>query len=374
MAELTRDEVIVKVKAGESLADKDLCRLNLSRLNLHRADLCRAKLIDTDLSGADLRKACFSNADLSQTKLRYADLAGADLSGAHLADADLCHANLSQANLDRAHLTGANLSLANLNEANLNKADLYGADLLFARLIKARLSKAEIIHANLTKADFIKASLKGANLRESNLDSTDFMDADLSGAELTGANIWNTNTVGWNIEGVSCEYIYNCKYNEIGEEKEKTRRNFAPGEFIKLYCSFPTLELIFEHEYQHIDYLVLLAVLSDINRRLTRGHIKLSYFKQALNATVALQAESRSALEQAVELLPSQYKLLFEELHGIRAGCNDLSGLEKKLRCLPLAHRQVAEYCTQALDQVPQAPKILLVSGERRSFNPNNSD
>ena len=66
MAKLTFEEVIAKVKAGESLKEEDLSGIDLRLANLSGIDLRRAKL-----SGADL-----SRADLTGANLRFADLLG----------------------------------------------------------------------------------------------------------------------------------------------------------------------------------------------------------------------------------------------------------------------------------------------------------
>jgi uncharacterized protein YjbI with pentapeptide repeats len=371
MAELTREEVISKVKAGESLAEKDLCGLNLSKTNLSRADLSKTKLIDAYLTGANLSKVDLKDADLSQTKLIAADLTEADLSGAHLGDADLSMADLNKARLNKTHLNGANLSLTSLSDADLSKADFLGADLLGANLINASLPDADLSKADLAKADFSKANLKGANLQESNLDSVNFTDADLSGADLSGANIWNIITTNWNIEGVRCEYVYNCKYWGIikDEDKEKTRRNFAPGEFVRLYHGFPKLELIFSEEYRDIDYRTLLVILGNIKRRLPRANIKLNKIEQTIHATATIQTESQQTLEQVIELLVELYQQVFDELNNIKKRLADPARLGQSLQSMSMNHRQLAEYFVQNPKQWPQAPQSVVVSGKEHPLN-----
>ena len=54
MTELTRDEVIARVKDGESLEGEDLSGLDLRRANLSGADLRGTKLSGADLTGAYL--------------------------------------------------------------------------------------------------------------------------------------------------------------------------------------------------------------------------------------------------------------------------------------------------------------------------------
>ena len=75
---LTRDEILQKVAAKESLAYHDLSG----------ADLTGANLTGADLSRADLREANLTGADLTRANLTGADLSGADLRGATLGEKD----------------------------------------------------------------------------------------------------------------------------------------------------------------------------------------------------------------------------------------------------------------------------------------------
>ena len=95
MSEYTREQILVRVAAKESLYGADLSYADLTRANLSYADLTRADLSRADLSGASLFGANLRNADLF-----CANLVGANLWGA----------NLTRANLSRADLSGANLS------------------------------------------------------------------------------------------------------------------------------------------------------------------------------------------------------------------------------------------------------------------------
>ena len=67
MAELTREEILAKVAAKESLKGANLSGANLSVTRMSDANLRGANLFGANLSGAGLREA----------NLRYADLRGA---------------------------------------------------------------------------------------------------------------------------------------------------------------------------------------------------------------------------------------------------------------------------------------------------------
>ena len=72
MLDFTREEVVAKIDAGESL----------EKANLQGIDLRRAGLSEANLRGANLREADLRGADLIGADLREANLKGANLRGA----------------------------------------------------------------------------------------------------------------------------------------------------------------------------------------------------------------------------------------------------------------------------------------------------
>lgn len=124
MAELTREEVIEKVRKGESLAGKDLSALDLGNANLSGADL----------SGANLSRADLSISNISGSNLSGAKLMDTTLDGTTLSGANLCRTNLIRARFSNAKLIGVDLKDSDLCSANLEFADLSGADLTGANI------------------------------------------------------------------------------------------------------------------------------------------------------------------------------------------------------------------------------------------------
>jgi uncharacterized protein YjbI with pentapeptide repeats len=179
MAELTRDQVLQKVKRGDKLERADLRGVDLSKAALPGAALSRADLEGANLESAVLRKAALKNASL-----REAYLAGADLQEANLENADL-----EGAKLDRANLAGANLSRANLEGASLAGANLAGARLPNAQLGSANLTGADLRGAVLAHAVLEDASLGGVKANDADLRNAILRGAKLSGADLTGAKV-----------------------------------------------------------------------------------------------------------------------------------------------------------------------------------------
>ena len=194
MADLTRKEVIEKVRKGESfksvvLKHIDLSSADLSDANFSGANLSGANLSGVNLSNANLVDAVVECADLSNANLSGALLCSAGLQFATLTSADIRKTDLSTADLNGANLSGANLFRANLRKANLSEADLNGANLSNAKLISADLIEAELNDADLSNADFSYALLISTDLRDANLRDAVFSGANLSGANLSGVNL-----------------------------------------------------------------------------------------------------------------------------------------------------------------------------------------
>ena len=213
MALYSKEQVLEKIRKGESLERADLKDLDLDRglfenANLERADLegviLEAGLLrKVNLTCANLREAYLVNADLREANLQKADLEGANLDGANLSFADLSYANLEGATLEGANLSGARLSYAQLGLANLGGASLEGAQLAHAdlsecylggaKLVKANLEYARMEKANLEEADLAGANLVGAILHQACGEGANFVASVLQGATLRDASLARAN-------------------------------------------------------------------------------------------------------------------------------------------------------------------------------------
>ena len=213
MARYSKEQVLEKVRNGESLERVDLKDLDLDRglfenANLERADLegvvLEAGLLrNVNLTCANLREAYLVSADLREANLQKADLEGANLDGANLSFADLRYANLEGATLEGANLDGARLSYAQLGLANLGGASLERAQLAHAdlsecylggvKLLEANLEHAMLVNANLEEADLTGARLVGAILHQACGEGANFSGSDLQGATLRDASLARAN-------------------------------------------------------------------------------------------------------------------------------------------------------------------------------------
>lgn len=204
----------------------DLTGANLSGVNMSGADLGRA-----NLTGANLTWSNLSGANLRMANLSEANLAGADVTGGDLRMANLRMANLSEANLTRADVTGAYLSFANLRMAYLGEANLS----------EANLKMTYLGGANLTQANLKMANLSGANLEGTQAVNTNFKQAIFTGSCLENWQIDRTT----NLDDVICEYVYLQHHQQ---ERCPSHRNFATGEFTKLFRTTTTADLGLNNE------------------------------------------------------------------------------------------------------------------------------
>ncbi len=174
--------------------------------------------------------------------LRDSDLSGADLRWVNLRDSYLVKADFSKTDLRESDLSEADLSRANLNRANLSRADLFEAD-----LSGADLSEAKLIMANLSGTRLIGANLCETNLSKVCLIRTQALETNFQRATLTGATIedWNINSQTI-LDDVICDYVY-LKPNKQERRPHDPNKNFAPGEFTKLFLhALETVDLIFK--------------------------------------------------------------------------------------------------------------------------------
>ncbi|MCP3978786.1 MAG: hypothetical protein GY716_05580 [bacterium] len=266
MADYTREQVIKKIKNGDSLERCDLRHVklgqaDLSGANLRRADLEgvnfeRTKLDKANLANANLCDAYLVGANLESARLTKADLEGANLEGANLQNADLSRANLEGATLEGANLNGARMHSCQLELANLGGAQLVGvelvnadmreayfggarllnADLQFVQGEKVNLEEADLTQANLTEANlrgafgdgsnFARSILERATLDGSSFNKADFTDADLrggslreckmNGAKLTGARLAGTDASPEQFDQVNAEWVdFSTRTNEV---------------------------------------------------------------------------------------------------------------------------------------------------------------
>ena len=199
-APLHREQVLEKLRRGETLRGVSLRGVDLSGAKLGPADLTRADLERADLRGAYLEKANLRGASLRGARLSDADLRGANLESADLSDADLRQAILIQANLtlarvEDADLTGANLAGADLSLAQLRACKLAGANLKDATFTHAHLVRATLTGVKALGADFVDADLRGAILAEGDFTGAEFTEARMAGVDARRARLGGVSLV-----------------------------------------------------------------------------------------------------------------------------------------------------------------------------------
>jgi uncharacterized protein YjbI with pentapeptide repeats len=195
--QLTREQVIERHAAKESLADFDLSGVDLSKLDLAGADfsgsllegtvfagsrLANAKLAQCLMQGADCSEADFSGADLAGASAGGAKFAKARLPGAQLREADFTGADFSEAQLQNAVLDGAIFE-----QAAMTKLQAAGVSAVQGNFSGADLSGADFAQATLSQAMFNECKLGAANFKAAQCQSAEFYGADASGAQFAAA-------------------------------------------------------------------------------------------------------------------------------------------------------------------------------------------
>ena len=220
---MTREAVQEAAEMKESLAGKNLTKLDLSGMDLSgldfsRADLTEAVLKQTNLSQANLFEVDFSSADLTEADLSDAildeayfsnaimkgarltglsltrtELAGLDLSGADFSGVEGRWADFSESNLEKAVFTGCKLPQADFSDCNLTDADFSGSQLQSAQFYQVQAQRINLESADVTelqaseKADFTGANCRNIQGKGSIWEESILEEADLSGALLEGA-------------------------------------------------------------------------------------------------------------------------------------------------------------------------------------------
>jgi len=286
---------------------------NLSKANLSKANLSKANFRYANLSEANLNKANFRYANLSEANLSKANFRYANLSEANLSETDFWRTNLSEADLSGADLSGADLSEANLSEANLNEQIFSWTILDRAILKEAKFSRADLKETNLSRADLKEANLsrvilngqdlsgqdlRKANLSEANLSKIQALATNFQGATLTGACIqdWNINSQT-NLDDVICDYVY-LKANQQERRPHDPTKNFAPGEFTKLFQkALETVDLIFS---DGIDWQIFLTSFQQLQIESRDSQLSVQAIEKKPNGTFVIRVEVPDDVDKAV--------------------------------------------------------------------------
>lgn len=302
--------------------EPDLYGINLNGANLKGADLSGANfgpagLFNADLQGADLtgaylNGACLSRANLSEAKMSGALLRGADLTRANLTGADLTGAYLSRADLSSALLRVANLARADLTGAFLRGAYFTGTNLRGAYLSRADFTGAYMRAANLSEADLTAAIFGEANLTAAFLIRTQALYTNFNKAKFTGACIqnWNINSAT-QLDDIICEHIY-LQYHQ--EERRPINREFAPGEFSKLFQKvFATVDLIFLHG---IEWQAFSLAWENFYTEMAGYEISIQAIEQRLDGAFVIRFKvpcetNKVQIEKALKL---QYELALRDV------------------------------------------------------------
>ncbi|WP_028215195.1 DUF2169 family type VI secretion system accessory protein [Paraburkholderia mimosarum] len=196
---LTREDVIARHAARESLAGYDLSGLDLSGLDLSGADFSGAALDKTSfvksrLDGADFTQALLRETDFSVARLPRAQLGRVSAANGTFANADLREAQLAGGDFTGADFSAAQLASADLRRAVFDTAKMPGVDASVCRAEHASftgcdLANAKFVGAALAKASFGGSRLAGSDFSAAACQQAEFYSADAQAAQFAGANL-----------------------------------------------------------------------------------------------------------------------------------------------------------------------------------------
>ncbi|BBU32783.1 hypothetical protein BTHE68_65170 (plasmid) [Burkholderia sp. THE68] len=191
--QLTREDVIARHAARQSLANFDLSGLDLSKLDLTGADFSGAMLDKTSFAGSVL-----ADANFTQALAREADFSAADLERAQFAKASAASSTFAQAKLRNAQLVVGNFTGADFSASTLANADLRGAVFDQAKLAGADASACQAQSASFTDGDlsgakFNAAALGAASFNGSRLAGSDFSRSICQQTEFYGVDAQQAN-------------------------------------------------------------------------------------------------------------------------------------------------------------------------------------
>jgi hypothetical protein len=154
----------------------------------------------------------------------------------------------------------------------------------------------------------IGATLTGADLRGVTLIHTH-----LSYAILTGAYLYGTARDNWQIDGVTCNWVYWDEYKEVRVPKD---RDFRPGEFEELYKQLPSFEYYFEQGFTPLDPLIMDQVVQAINKRRPDIELKIATFDARGQAHVTFTVLHQDYTEDALKEVTAGYEMRLKILEG----------------------------------------------------------
>jgi hypothetical protein len=165
------------------------------------------------------------------------------------------------------------------------------------------------------------------------LKGTDFEGAVLCEADLSGADILHIRTYGWKIDDIQCTHVYRCPDLESWcdpKEREKYRRDFAPGEFETQYQTFPKIELIFQQGFSFQDLNLLTLIVGQINQQIS-SPLDISELRKGMKTSISITVENDDILNKAASELYEMYQQVEEEFYQLQDFTPDKFRYEQKI-------------------------------------------
>ena len=266
---------------------------------------------------------------LDNISILFSSLGGTNFSGANLSDANFTQANIANTlfketilcrtrwfhtkKLYLSYMVGTYLETPKvrrlLTTYRVQGTDYQKLDLRFTNLRAAQLDNADFTETTFDGANLQDSKLLNSNLRQARFDGTV-----LTGSYLTGACVedWRINS-DTKLDNVTCEYVY-LKENEKERRPSAKEKNFAPGEFTKLFQrALNTVDLIFA---DGIVWRAFLQAYEDFRAQHNDEEIAIQAIEKKSGGSFIIRLEVPAEVDKAEieRAITEKYETEFEKL------------------------------------------------------------
>lgn len=228
--------------------------------------------------------------------------------------------DLKGVDLPGSDLVNYDFSAAAFDDANLADADLTSCELSGANFYRANMIRVKMLHASA-----YCGQLRQTDLTDANLMGTVFNGAELHGATLTGCKIHGIGRTGWEIDGVKCDYVYT---EPMGEGKFPAEGIFEPGEFEKIYKTYPVIDLEFRDGFDALTILVANFAAIQLNKEDDQFDFQVKEVSAYGSfPTIKVSVKNKKQIAEGAERLKQRISDLQSQLEARQLDVNKLFGL-----------------------------------------------
>lgn len=228
--------------------------------------------------------------------------------------------DLMGVNLSGADLSNFDFNATAFDDADLSDTDFTSCDLSGANFYRANMNSVQMLHASAYAGQFCKTNLTNASLL-----GTVFNSANFKGATLTGSKIHGIGRTGWEIENVSCDYVYT---GPLGEGRFPKDKNFEHGEFEKIYKTYPLIDLEFHDKFDALTILMVNFASIQLNNEDGKFDFQVKEVSTYRNIpTIKVSVKTKEQIPEGTKILKKRIDDLQKQLASRQVDVDKLYGL-----------------------------------------------